>query len=689
MATEPKATKNLTRATNLTVNRMLAAVKKARASFFKSATEILEKPEAWSDTGRAGINDKADAIFRGQLAKELNRALQALAEAAAESGNSVALKETGDAVPRFSKEYLADYLSRVTPKNAPSLAAVYTASMSESAKVALRQTVVTVFTTAAAAGLSTRERMKLFQSEWALLSKDNDPFRFVDKAGRRWENARYVQMLARTTAQRVQTAAFCDSMLQGGFPLARISNDSGHLTCGTCSEWQGRLIDLSTGHKLKGGTYTLSEARAAGVFHPNCTHRLEFVPLSDYPDHLWKTAKDTIGEPDAFGRERPSSHAGLPTKAQAEAHEKAVESAAKERALEDAKRRDAAIAKARAELEAAQRDKEALEAQIKAEEARVDEALKAEAAKYDEKLEGLWGEAYLRMLKKLESLRRTLSKPIERLEAKRNEALYREVMAKARLRLAERGPITIDAERTEATRERLRKETRERLPDTPWLEDCARRLTPEDLALLGKASVWRVRKVDGGAYCRRVGQDSLVFLDGRSQKYLSGVNEWSSKASTFFHELGHAKLNAIAEKHPEVFDELMAVMRHHKQDVFAKAKAYERQPPKTNTKTNLYHNQHVFRGAKDWPGSTPKEQRRRANKLGKHATLADTLCALSEGKDYGGHERGYYRHKPNQAHETVANLTAMRYTHNALMKRIVGALAEDVETLLGSYAPEE
>lgn len=347
MATEPKATKNLTRATNLTVNRMLAAVKKARASFFKSATEILEKPEAWSDTGRAGINDKADAIFRGQLAKELNSALQALAETAAESGNSVAQKEAGDAVPRFSKEYLADYLSRVTPKNAPSLAAVYTASMSESAKASLRQTVVTVFTTAAAAGLSTRERMKLFQSEWALLSKDNDPFRFVDKAGRRWENARYVQMLARTTAQRVQTAAFCDSMLQGGFPLARISNDSGHLTCGTCSEWQGRLIDLSTGHKLKGGTYTLSEARAAGVFHPNCTHRLEFVPLADYPDHLWKKVKDTIGEPDAFGRKRPSSHAGLPTKAQAEAHEKAVESAAKERALEDAKRRDAAIAEAR------------------------------------------------------------------------------------------------------------------------------------------------------------------------------------------------------------------------------------------------------------------------------------------------------------------------------------------------------
>ena len=73
--------------------------------------------------------------------------------------------------------------------------------MVESAKTALRQTAVSVFTVAAATGLTTRERMKLFQAEWAERAKNDDPFRFVDKSGRRWENA-HVQMLARTTAVR-------------------------------------------------------------------------------------------------------------------------------------------------------------------------------------------------------------------------------------------------------------------------------------------------------------------------------------------------------------------------------------------------------------------------------------------------------------------------------------------------------
>lgn len=103
-----------------------------------------------------------------------------------------------------------------------------------------------------------RELAKQFQAEWAIRSKDNNPFRFIDKAGRAWENARYIQMLTRTTAQRVETAAFCDSMLADGFPLARISNDSGN-DCDVCGAWEGRLIDLTPGHQLGSGTYTLRE----------------------------------------------------------------------------------------------------------------------------------------------------------------------------------------------------------------------------------------------------------------------------------------------------------------------------------------------------------------------------------------------------------------------------------------------
>lgn len=328
MPPESIATKNLKKASGIAAKKMLAAVQKARKAFMADVTATLKKPSAWSATGRAALDAKADAIFRRQLVKALDDALNKLSGTAATQGNAEAMRQAGEAIPQFSKEYLAEYLSRVTPANAPSLTAVYTASMAENAKTALRQTAVSVFTVAAATGLTTRERMKLFQAEWAERAKNDDPCRFVDKSGRRWENARYVQMLARTTAQRVQTAAFCDSMLQGGFPLARISNDSGALTCDICAQWQGRLIDLTPGHKLKGGTYTLAEAREAGVFHPNCTHRLEYVPIEEYPKRLLPKVKGKLGEDNAFGKPRPSTHAGLPTKAQTEAHEKAVEEAA-------------------------------------------------------------------------------------------------------------------------------------------------------------------------------------------------------------------------------------------------------------------------------------------------------------------------------------------------------------------------
>ena len=50
-----------------------------------------------------------------------------------------------------------------------------------------------------------------------------------------------------------------------------------------------------------------------------------------------------MGEDNAFGKPRPSTHAGLPTKAQAKAHEKAVEEAAKKRAEEEAKARAAIV----------------------------------------------------------------------------------------------------------------------------------------------------------------------------------------------------------------------------------------------------------------------------------------------------------------------------------------------------------
>ena len=205
---ETKATANLKRNAAKTAEQMRRLVAQAVREAKAAIDAGLKAKASLTAAGRAPIEAQIDVAFRQKLQAKLQEALDALSTKSAQSGNEEAIRQAaakGEILPRFSTEYLQEYLARISPKNAPALA----------------------------------------QENWAQRAQDTNPFRFVDRAGRRWENARYVQMLARTTAQRVQTAAFCDSMLQGGYPLARISNDSGDLQCGVCSAWEGRLIDLT------------------------------------------------------------------------------------------------------------------------------------------------------------------------------------------------------------------------------------------------------------------------------------------------------------------------------------------------------------------------------------------------------------------------------------------------------------
>lgn len=302
---ESAATRNLRRTAAKTADVLLRLVRQAIRDADQAVADAIAKPAGLTEPGRAEANAQIDTLFRKTLKAKMEAALATLASNAAEGGNAEARRQAeaaGQELPRFSEEYLRDYLARVSPANAPGLAAVFTQNLAAGQKAALRAAVVETFRSAAATGLTTRERMKLLQENWARQAGDTRGARFVDRAGRRWENARYVQMLARTTAQRVQTAAFCDSMLQGGYPLARISNDSGSHDCGVCAEWEGRLIDLTAKNEFrKFGAVPLRAAREAGVFHPNCTHRLEYLSPLEYPKGAHEAFIDRVGEPGAFG----------------------------------------------------------------------------------------------------------------------------------------------------------------------------------------------------------------------------------------------------------------------------------------------------------------------------------------------------------------------------------------------------
>ncbi len=342
---ESAATRNLRRTAAKTADALLRLVRQAIRDADKAVSDTLAKPAGLTEPGRAEANARIDALFRKTLKAKMESALATLASKAAEGGNAEARRQAeaaGQELPRFSEDYLRDYLARVSPANAPGLAAVFTQNLAAGQKAALRAAVVETFRSAAIAGLTTRERMKLLQENWALRAGDTQGARFVDRAGRRWENARYVQMLARTTAQRVQTAAFCDSMLQGGYPLARISNDSGSRDCGVCAAWEGRLIDLTAKNEFrKYGAVPLRAAREAGVFHPNCTHRLEYLSPTEYPKGAYEAFAGRVGEPGAFG-DPLKTNALNETAASAKKRAAQAAQAAKEKAKREAEEEAAA-----------------------------------------------------------------------------------------------------------------------------------------------------------------------------------------------------------------------------------------------------------------------------------------------------------------------------------------------------------
>lgn len=89
---------------------------------------------------------------------------------------------------------------------------------------------------------------------------------FTDRTGRRWNLASYVEMATRTAVQRAYNAAHLDRMLAIGIDQFTVSDD-GH-PCPLCQPWQGRVLTHA------GPSPTIDEARAAGLFHPNCRHTL-------------------------------------------------------------------------------------------------------------------------------------------------------------------------------------------------------------------------------------------------------------------------------------------------------------------------------------------------------------------------------------------------------------------------------
>lgn len=90
---------------------------------------------------------------------------------------------------------------------------------------------------------------------------------FVDKAGHRWNMRKYAEMVARTSTMECHIQGTANRLIEQDFDLVIVSSHPG--ACEKCIPWEDKVLSL-TGKTS--GYSTLDDAKADGLFHPNCRH---------------------------------------------------------------------------------------------------------------------------------------------------------------------------------------------------------------------------------------------------------------------------------------------------------------------------------------------------------------------------------------------------------------------------------
>lgn len=109
---------------------------------------------------------------------------------------------------------------------------------------------------------------------------------FRDRAGRAWDLASYAEMAVRSATGQAAVQGHVDRLAAAGRDLVIVSDSPEE--CPLCRPWEGKVLSISGATprgsrvQLRGRSWTtvagtLQEAIGAGLFHPNCTHRLGLV----------------------------------------------------------------------------------------------------------------------------------------------------------------------------------------------------------------------------------------------------------------------------------------------------------------------------------------------------------------------------------------------------------------------------
>lgn len=231
----------------------------ARNNLYKEITSIYDVQAAEYDQWMLDQVGKTAIEWNGQAKKDLKTM-------------------GGKTLVKFDRSLVKRYWELVHGGNQKHLAGVFTDKMAASDMRHLRTAFIDTFRQQSIEGWTARETQKALQDRWDGLAKNLRSDRFVDAAGKRWANSDYINMLTRTTFQKVERESYVDGVVQEGYELARIVSDGD--PCDICKAWDGLIVDISGSQK---SDYpSLSQAYDGGWGHPNCGCRLEaMIPAVD------------------------------------------------------------------------------------------------------------------------------------------------------------------------------------------------------------------------------------------------------------------------------------------------------------------------------------------------------------------------------------------------------------------------
>lgn len=182
------------------------------------------------------------------------------------------LKETGVEVSvrsGFNKIHKAAIAAMVSDTQEAFLETM--TGINREAKVLLGKAVREQITQQIAGGTVTGKVLKEVKSNVVGVLQEKGLASLVDKGGKAWELDRYAEMLIRTKAVEARNTGMANRMVENGYDLVQVTT---HGADDVCGDWEGKVLSL-TGRTP--GYPTVSDAEAAGLFHPNCKHAINVV----------------------------------------------------------------------------------------------------------------------------------------------------------------------------------------------------------------------------------------------------------------------------------------------------------------------------------------------------------------------------------------------------------------------------